>query len=160
MCVDTAALLPLCCSSCFSPVPLSCRTPLHAAAFAGHVDCVQLLLSHDASVNAVDQSGRSALMMAAEKGRVGALGTELFYLTDSLALEHCCCSKAHLEFDACLSCFNILLRCCVVDVYICFLHCVPEVLLTSTSHSLTDSDGNTALHLACSNVSVHTLHRY
>uniref|UniRef100_A0A8C6L2I1 Ankyrin repeat domain 44 n=1 Tax=Nothobranchius furzeri TaxID=105023 RepID=A0A8C6L2I1_NOTFU len=80
----------------------SCRTPLHAAAFAGHVDCVNLLLSHDAPVDSVDQSGRSALMMAAEK----------------------VCS------------------------------CAPEVLLTSAgaSLSLADQDGNTALHLACSNV--------
>lgn len=50
------------------------RTPLHAAAFSGHVDCVQLLLSHDAPVDAVDQSGRTALMMAADKGRVRVLG--------------------------------------------------------------------------------------
>lgn len=50
------------------------RTPLHAAAFAGHVDCVQLLLAHDAPVDAVDQSGLSALMMAAERGRVGCVG--------------------------------------------------------------------------------------
>ncbi|KAF7658025.1 hypothetical protein LDENG_00019070 [Lucifuga dentata] len=49
------------------------RTSLHAAAFSGHVECVQLLLSHDAPVDAVDKSGRTALMMAAEKGRVGAL---------------------------------------------------------------------------------------
>ncbi|KAK5920444.1 hypothetical protein CgunFtcFv8_024252 [Champsocephalus gunnari] len=75
------------------------RTPLHAAAFSGHVDCVQLILSHDAPVDTVDQSGRSALMMAAEKGRVGAL----------------------------------------------------EVLLSSATLSQTDRDGNTALHLACSN---------
>uniref|UniRef100_A0A8B9HD51 Ankyrin repeat domain 44 n=1 Tax=Astyanax mexicanus TaxID=7994 RepID=A0A8B9HD51_ASTMX len=47
------------------------RAPLHAAAFAGNVDCVQLLLAHDAPVDAVDQSGRSALMMAAERGAVG-----------------------------------------------------------------------------------------
>ncbi|XP_023260706.1 serine/threonine-protein phosphatase 6 regulatory ankyrin repeat subunit A-like, partial [Seriola lalandi dorsalis] len=76
-------------------------TPLHGAAFAGHVDCVQLLLSHDAPVDAVDQSGHTPLMMAAEKGRVGAL----------------------------------------------------ELLLTSANAnlSLTDKDGNTALHLSCSN---------
>ena len=48
--------------------------PLHAAAYAGHVDCVQLLLAHDASVDAVDQSGRTALMMAAERGAVGVVG--------------------------------------------------------------------------------------
>lgn len=52
------------------------RLPLHAAAFADHVDCVQLLLAHDAPVDAVDQSGRSALMMAAERGAIRALGME------------------------------------------------------------------------------------
>lgn len=66
----------LCSVSGFHTAPAPCRTPLHAAAFAGHVDCIQLLLSHDAPVDAVDQSGRTALMMAAEKGRGGALGTE------------------------------------------------------------------------------------
>lgn len=50
------------------------RTPLHAAAFAGHIDCVQLLLAHNASVDDVDQSGHSALIMAAEKGRVEVVG--------------------------------------------------------------------------------------
>nr|XP_015213793.1 PREDICTED: serine/threonine-protein phosphatase 6 regulatory ankyrin repeat subunit B [Lepisosteus oculatus] len=50
------------------------RTPLHAAAFMDHVDCLQLLLSHGASGNAVDQSGRSAVMMGAEQGSVGAVG--------------------------------------------------------------------------------------
>lgn len=65
----------------FSFHPLSFRTPLHAAAFAGHVDCVQLLLSHDAPVDVAEQSGRTALMMAAQRGRVGALGTGLFYMS-------------------------------------------------------------------------------
>lgn len=72
----------------FLPVPpLSCRTPLHAAAFSGHVDCVQLILSHDAPVDSADQSGRTSLMMAAEKGRAGALGTEMFLTYSFNALE-------------------------------------------------------------------------
>lgn len=62
------------------------RTPLHAAAFAGHVECVQLLLGHGAPVDDVDQSGRSALMMAAEKGAIGAVGMEQFPLRTSLSL--------------------------------------------------------------------------
>ncbi|XP_061090133.1 serine/threonine-protein phosphatase 6 regulatory ankyrin repeat subunit B [Conger conger] len=77
------------------------RTPLHAAAFSGHVDCLQLLLAHDAPVDAVDQSGRSALMMSSERGCAGAV--------------------------------EVLLRSVNADV------------------SLSDQNGNTALHLACSN---------
>lgn len=61
----------------FSPSLWSCRTPLHAAAFSGHVDCIQLLLSHDAPVDALDQSGCTPLMMAAGKGRDGALGKHM-----------------------------------------------------------------------------------
>uniref|UniRef100_A0A8C6L4J5 Ankyrin repeat domain 44 n=1 Tax=Nothobranchius furzeri TaxID=105023 RepID=A0A8C6L4J5_NOTFU len=64
----------------------SCRTPLHAAAFAGHVDCVNLLLSHDAPVDSVDQSGRSALMMAAEKGRAETVEVLLTSAGASLSL--------------------------------------------------------------------------
>lgn len=46
-------------------------------------------------------------------------------------------------------------KCCLFLALI--LSCAPEVLLTSANAtlSLTDRDGNTALHLACSNVSVH-----
>lgn len=33
------------------------RTPLHLAASEGHVECVQLLLSHWADVNALDRMG-------------------------------------------------------------------------------------------------------
>lgn len=117
----------------FSFHPLSYRTPLHAAAFAGHVNCVQLLLSHDAPVDIADKSGRTALMMAAQKGRAGALGTEFFH--------RCFCSENKWFWFLYI---------------ICILSCATEVLLTSASAnlSLTDKDGNTALHLACSNVCV------
>lgn len=54
-----------------------CRTTLHAAAFGDHAECLQLLLRHDAQVNAVDHSGKTALMMAAENGQAGAVGTYL-----------------------------------------------------------------------------------
>lgn len=50
------------------------RTPLHAAAFADHMECLQLLLSHSAQVNAVDHAGKTALMMAAQNGHVSAVG--------------------------------------------------------------------------------------
>ncbi|KAG7281135.1 hypothetical protein CRUP_027672, partial [Coryphaenoides rupestris] len=47
------------------------RTPLHAAAFAEDVAGLQLVLRHGAQVNGVDESGRSALMVAADKGQSG-----------------------------------------------------------------------------------------
>lgn len=53
---------------------LIARTPLHAAAFADHVECLQLLLRHNAQVNTADNSGKTALMMAAENGQAGAVG--------------------------------------------------------------------------------------
>ncbi|KAK7832135.1 hypothetical protein U0070_015282 [Myodes glareolus] len=49
------------------------RTTLHAAAFGDHAECLQLLLRHGAQVNAVDHSGKTALMMAAENGQAGAV---------------------------------------------------------------------------------------
>lgn len=51
-----------------------CRTPLHAAAFTDHVECLQLLLSHNAQVNSVDAAGKTPLMMAAENGQTNAVG--------------------------------------------------------------------------------------
>lgn len=50
------------------------RTPLHAAAFTDHVECLQLLLSHNAQVNSVDAAGKTPLMMAAENGQTNAVG--------------------------------------------------------------------------------------
>lgn len=51
-----------------------CRTPLHAAAFTDHVECLQLLLSHNSQVNSVDAAGKTPLMMAAENGQTNAVG--------------------------------------------------------------------------------------
>lgn len=50
------------------------RTPLHAAAFAEDVAGLQLVLRHGAEINTVDKSGRSALMVAADKGHSGTVG--------------------------------------------------------------------------------------
>lgn len=52
----------------------ACRTPLHAAAFAEDVAGLQLVLRHGVEINAVDRSGRSALMVAADKGHSGTVG--------------------------------------------------------------------------------------
>ncbi|RXM27791.1 Serine/threonine-protein phosphatase 6 regulatory ankyrin repeat subunit B [Acipenser ruthenus] len=79
------------------------RTPLHAAAFSDSVDCVQLLLSHGAPVNTVDQSGRSAVMMAAEHGRAGAVEVLVTSANANLSLRdenkntafHLACSNGH-----------------------------------------------------------------
>lgn len=52
----------------------SLRTPLHAAAYTDHVECLQLLLGHNAQVNAIDALGKTPLMMAAENGQTNAVG--------------------------------------------------------------------------------------
>lgn len=51
------------------------RTPLHAAAFSDHVECVSLLLSHGAQANAADTHlCRTPLMMAALNGQTNTVG--------------------------------------------------------------------------------------
>lgn len=57
-----------------------CRTPLHAAAHSGSVAGVQLVLAQGAEVNAVDHSGCSALMVAADCGQTMAVGMSLKFL--------------------------------------------------------------------------------
>lgn len=121
--------------------PLSCRTPLHAAAFSGHVDCVKLLLSHDAPADVADESGCTPLMMAAARGRVGVVGMQM--------------SRGLTALSLCRFCsFLMSLLLCLHGS--CPHTGVPEFLLGSANASagLVDKNGNTALHLACSNVSV------
>lgn len=60
------------------------RTPLHAAAFTDHVECLQLLLSHNAQVNSVDAAGKTPLMMAAENGQTNAVGMIFLYLNKQM----------------------------------------------------------------------------
>jgi serine/threonine-protein phosphatase 6 regulatory ankyrin repeat subunit A len=50
------------------------RTPLHVAAFHNNVDCMQLLLSHGASVEARDVTGKTPLLQAACSGQCNAIG--------------------------------------------------------------------------------------
>ncbi|XP_030625731.1 serine/threonine-protein phosphatase 6 regulatory ankyrin repeat subunit C [Chanos chanos] len=79
------------------------RTPLHAAAFAENVTGLQLVLCHGADINAVDCSGCSALMVAANNGRSAAVAVLLHRAKADLSLLdqnkntalHLACSKAH-----------------------------------------------------------------
>uniref|UniRef100_A0AAR2IMT2 Ankyrin repeat domain 52 n=1 Tax=Pygocentrus nattereri TaxID=42514 RepID=A0AAR2IMT2_PYGNA len=76
-------------------------TPLHAASVAEDVAGLQLVLRMGADINAVDLSGRSALMVAADKGRSGAVALLLHRAKADLSLLdenrntalHLACSK-------------------------------------------------------------------
>lgn len=67
---------------------LSVRTPLHAAAFTDHVECLQLLLGNNAQVNCVDAVGKTPLMMAAENGQTNAVGERLKLRTNVILCLH------------------------------------------------------------------------
>uniref|UniRef100_A0A672NKZ6 Uncharacterized protein n=1 Tax=Sinocyclocheilus grahami TaxID=75366 RepID=A0A672NKZ6_SINGR len=79
------------------------RTPLHAAAYTDHGECLQLLLGHNAQVNAIDMLGKTALMMAAENGQTNAVEVLLSGAKADMTLQdahrntalHLACSKGH-----------------------------------------------------------------
>uniref|UniRef100_A0AAY5KR67 Ankyrin repeat domain 28b n=1 Tax=Esox lucius TaxID=8010 RepID=A0AAY5KR67_ESOLU len=79
------------------------RTALHAAAFTDHVECLQLLLGHNAQVNSPDASGKTPLMMAAENGQTNAVELLVSSAKADLTLQdtvkntalHLACSKGH-----------------------------------------------------------------
>uniref|UniRef100_A0A8C5B5F6 Serine/threonine-protein phosphatase 6 regulatory ankyrin repeat subunit C n=1 Tax=Gadus morhua TaxID=8049 RepID=A0A8C5B5F6_GADMO len=79
------------------------RSPLHAAAYSEKVDGLQLVLDQGAEVNAVDGSGRSALMVAADRGQSMAVEMLLQQAKPDLTLLdvnnntalHLACSKGH-----------------------------------------------------------------
>uniref|UniRef100_A0A8B9H999 Ankyrin repeat domain 44 n=1 Tax=Astyanax mexicanus TaxID=7994 RepID=A0A8B9H999_ASTMX len=164
-CFDGNPFTPLHCAVYFSVEKsgkmntdvIFCRAPLHAAAFAGNVDCVQLLLAHDAPVDAVDQSGRSALMMAAERGAVGVVEALLTSASADLSLTdqkgntalHLACSKVSGE--------NCILKSFVMFIYFSPLHLavhsglkqtVKELLSRGASVQVLDENGFTPA-LAC-----------
>ncbi|XP_048872259.1 serine/threonine-protein phosphatase 6 regulatory ankyrin repeat subunit C [Brienomyrus brachyistius] len=79
------------------------RSPLHAAAFAESVPGLQLVLRRGAEVNTVDHAGRSALMVAADRGQTAAvefllhrtkIDLSLLDMNKNTAL-HLACSKGH-----------------------------------------------------------------
>ncbi|XP_041745735.1 serine/threonine-protein phosphatase 6 regulatory ankyrin repeat subunit A-like [Coregonus clupeaformis] len=82
---------------------LSLQDPLHAAAFTDHVECLQLLLGHNAQVNSPDASGKTSLMMAAENGQTNAVELLVSSAKAELTLQdavkntalHLACSKGH-----------------------------------------------------------------
>ncbi|CAB1443078.1 unnamed protein product [Pleuronectes platessa] len=80
------------------------RTPLHAAAFSDHVECVSLLLSHGAQANVVDTNTcTTPLMMAALNGQTNAVEMLVSCPKADMALQdtnrntalHLACSKGH-----------------------------------------------------------------
>lgn len=48
------------------------NTPLHTAAMAGNVDAVRFIIAHGAAIDAVDEDGRTALMMCLHNSRDAA----------------------------------------------------------------------------------------
>uniref|UniRef100_A0A672N4T3 Serine/threonine-protein phosphatase 6 regulatory ankyrin repeat subunit C n=1 Tax=Sinocyclocheilus grahami TaxID=75366 RepID=A0A672N4T3_SINGR len=66
-------------------------TPLHAAAVAEDVAGLQLVLRHGADINAVDHSGRSALMVAADNGQ--SVISDFLLLSYANTALHLACSK-------------------------------------------------------------------
>uniref|UniRef100_A0A673WZ99 Ankyrin repeat domain 52a n=1 Tax=Salmo trutta TaxID=8032 RepID=A0A673WZ99_SALTR len=88
---------------CVGLLLFACRTPLHAAACAEDVAGLQLVLRHGAEINAVDHTGRSALMVAADNGQSGTVAILLHRAKADLTLLddngntalHLACNKAH-----------------------------------------------------------------
>uniref|UniRef100_A0AAQ5YZ00 Ankyrin repeat domain 52 n=1 Tax=Amphiprion ocellaris TaxID=80972 RepID=A0AAQ5YZ00_AMPOC len=108
------------CSSCILMYTLlECRTPLHAAAYSGNVAGLQLVLAQRAEVNAVDHSGCSALMVAADCGQTMAVEFLLHNAKPDLTLVdvnnntalHLACSKCAGEFLIVFSFRLSLVRC-------------------------------------------------
>lgn len=117
-----------------------CRTPLHAAAFTDHVECLQLLLSHNAQVNSVDAAGKTPLMMAAENGQTNAVG-----------MNNLATGLENITVQSNQCCIELTLVVFFPPLTLCL-----ELLVSSAKADLTLQDAvkNTALHLACSKVGI------
>lgn len=119
-----------------------CRTPLHAASVAEDLSGLLLILRMGADINAVDHSGRSALMVAADKGKSGAVGKSC---SRERVLQHCWIwVLIHSILKQLYRCSNCL--------FVCLSY--PALLLhrANADLSILDVNRNTALHLACSKV--------
>lgn len=55
--------------------PFCCLSALHAAALSGHVSTVQLLLKHDAQIDATDVMKHTPLFRACEMGHKEVIQT-------------------------------------------------------------------------------------
>ncbi|XP_057701015.1 serine/threonine-protein phosphatase 6 regulatory ankyrin repeat subunit C-like isoform X9 [Corythoichthys intestinalis] len=79
------------------------RTPLHAAAYSGNVTGLRLLLARGAELDARDRGGRSALMVAADRGHSAAVEFLVHKVKPDLTLVdvnnntalHLACIKGH-----------------------------------------------------------------
>uniref|UniRef100_A0A8C1FHI1 Ankyrin repeat domain 52a n=1 Tax=Cyprinus carpio carpio TaxID=630221 RepID=A0A8C1FHI1_CYPCA len=121
------------------------RTPLHAAAVAEDVAGLQLVLRHGADINAVDHSGRSALMVAADNGQSGAVVILDFLAKADLSLLdvnkntalHLACSKANemcamlilkeIHNPILINATNSMLQIIVSHLNTCSINHVPDV---------------------------------
>lgn len=59
------------------------RTPLHAAAGGGHLDCLRLLIAAKHPLNCIDEDGLTPLLLAAANGCCDGRKECIFALTDS-----------------------------------------------------------------------------
>lgn len=121
---------------------LALRTPLHAAAVAEDVAGLQLVLRHGADINAVDHSGRSALMVAADNGQSGAVGKRCTM---------CDMSNSRLKPSDVVKCDSVEFLVVISDILL-LLYAALLLHRAKADLSLLDVNKNTALHLACSKV--------